>query len=70
MKQYRVEFLEITKSYTSANIEAENRNLAITKAKKFSEEQFEEKETTSQITWKAKSQVSFFTNLINFLKGK
>tara|TARA_R100001510_G_C7503122_1_gene105955 strand:- start:358 stop:570 length:213 start_codon:yes stop_codon:yes gene_type:complete len=70
MRQYKVNFVEITKRYTSASVDAESKQLAITKAKALTDEQFEEKETRSQIIWEAKSQVSLFANFINFLKGK
>ena len=70
MRQYKVEFVEVTKRYTSASIDAENKHLAISKAKALPEEQLEEKETTTHIAWEAKTQVNFFANLINSLKGK
>ena len=70
MRQYKVESVEITKKYIAASVDAENKHLAISKAKTLSEEQLEEKETTTHVAWEAKTQVSFFANLINFLKGK
>ena len=70
MKQYKVEFVEVTRNYTSVNVDAENKHLAISKAKTLSEEQLEEKETTTHIAWEARTQVNFIANLINFLKGK
>ena len=60
---YKVEVVQIKKSYASVVVDADNRKDALAKARSMSEEEFDEVENTEQVSWETKRE----WNLLDFL---
>ena len=62
---YKVELIQIKKSYVSVTVDADNRHEALAKAKSLFEEDFEQKETTDQIEFKVQKDWNFWDLFFN-----
>tara|TARA_B100000524_G_C23355920_1_gene263905 strand:+ start:60 stop:257 length:198 start_codon:yes stop_codon:yes gene_type:complete len=62
---YKVELIQIKKSYVSVNVDADNRHEALAKAKSLFEEDFEQKETTEQVEFKVQKDWNFWDLFFN-----
>ena len=60
---YKVEVIQIKKSYASVVIDANSRREALVKARSISEDEFDETENTEQVQWVTKRE----WNLLDFL---
>ena len=57
---YKVELIQIKKSYVSVTVDADNRHEALAKAKSLFDEDFEEKETSEQVEFKVQKDWNFW----------
>lgn len=62
---YKVELIQIKKSYVSVAVDADNRHEALAKAKSLFEEDFEQKETTEQVEFKVQKDWNFWDLFFN-----
>ena len=62
---FKVELIKISKSYASVVVDADNRKEALTKARSMSEEEFDETESTEQVSWETKREWNFLDFLFN-----
>ena len=62
---YKVELIQIKKSYVSVTVDADNRHEALAKAKSVFEEDFEQKETTDQVEFKVQKDWNFWDLFFN-----
>lgn len=62
---YKVELIQIKKSYVSVTVDADNRHEALAKAKSLFEEDFEQKETTEQVEFKVQKDWNFWDLFFN-----
>ena len=60
---YKVEVVQIKKSYASVVVDANSRREALAKARSMSEDEFDETENTEQVQWITKRE----WNLLDFL---
>lgn len=60
---YKVEVIQIKKSYASVVVDANSRREALAKARSMSEDEFDETENTEQVQWVTKRE----WNLLDFL---
>ena len=59
-RMYKVELVQIKKSYASVTVNADNRHDALAKAKALSDEDFEQKETAEQVEYSVRRDWSFW----------
>ena len=62
---YKVELIQIKKSYVSVTVDADTRHEALAKAKSLFEEDFEQKETTEQVEFKVQKDWNFWDLFFN-----
>ena len=62
---YKVELIQIKKSYVSVTVDADARHEALAKAKSLFEEDFEQKETTEQVEFKVQKDWNFWDLFFN-----
>ena len=62
---YKVELIQIKKSYVSVTVDADNRHEALAKAKSLFDEDFEEKETSEQVEFKVQKDWNFWDFFFN-----
>ncbi len=62
---YKVELVQIKKSYASVTVDADNRHEALAKAKSLFEKDFDTKETAEQVEFKIQRDWSFWDFLFN-----
>ena len=62
---YKVELIQIKKSYVSVTVDADNRQEALAKAKSLFDEDFEEKETSEQVEFKVQKDWNFWDFFFN-----
>ena len=60
---YKVEVIQIKKSYASVVVDANSRREALAKARSMAEDEFDETENTEQVQWGIKRE----WNLLDFL---
>ena len=60
---YKVEVIQIKKSYASVMVDASNRREALERARTMSEDEFDETENTEKVQWEIKRE----WNLLDFL---
>ena len=62
---YKVELIQVKKSYVSVTVDADSRYEALAKAKSLFEEDFEEKETSEQVEFKVQKDWNFWDFFFN-----
>lgn len=65
MPTYKVEFINVVKKYSCVTVSADNRIEAISKAKEIPQDNFDDTETSEQVSWDTKREWNLFDFLLS-----